>query len=167
MLGVYFTLANFDPFHRATLDNLQLLLLCQKLISNILTMRKCSLKWYQTLETWRQLDWIYMETFLRQQSLLVIIWGRITFGDVTENFSISPNFCQYCHITRRKLDNLEHHAPVFTVKEYNNTVQELQNNDASKSEVWNLTLFLILWHFFFMFASQASHPVLAMICLRV
>lgn len=121
MLGVYFTLADFDPFHRATLDNLQLLLLCQKLISNILTMRKCSLKWYQTLETletWRQLDWIYMETFLRQQSfaLLVIIWGRITFGDVTGNFSISPNFCQYCHITRRKLDNLERHAPVFTVR---------------------------------------------------
>lgn len=25
MLGVYFTLANFEPFHRSTIDNLQLL----------------------------------------------------------------------------------------------------------------------------------------------
>lgn len=30
MLGVYFTLANFDAFHRSTVDNLQLLLLCRE-----------------------------------------------------------------------------------------------------------------------------------------
>ena len=30
LLGVYFTLANFDPFHRSTVDNLQLLLLCRE-----------------------------------------------------------------------------------------------------------------------------------------
>lgn len=28
--GVYFTLANFDPFYRSSIDNLQLMLLCNE-----------------------------------------------------------------------------------------------------------------------------------------
>lgn len=30
LLGVYITLDKFDPFHRSTIDNLQLLLLCRE-----------------------------------------------------------------------------------------------------------------------------------------
>lgn len=45
MLGVYFTLANFDPFHRPLLTTCSFCFCAKKLISNILAMRKCPLQW--------------------------------------------------------------------------------------------------------------------------
>lgn len=30
LVGVYFTLANFQPFHRSSIDNMQLVLLCKE-----------------------------------------------------------------------------------------------------------------------------------------
>lgn len=133
MLGVYFTLADFEPFHRSTVDNLQLLLLC----------READFIYFGHEKVFSQLiaDLGELETNglnisgnIVKATVFCIAGdnlGSHNIGGFTENFSTSQHFCQYCHVTRSELDNLEHHAPIRTVQEYNDTVQELQNGDAS------------------------------------
>ncbi|KAB5579319.1 hypothetical protein PHYPO_G00193710 [Pangasianodon hypophthalmus] len=132
MLGVCFTLANFDPFHRSTVDNLQLLLLCREadfkhfghekvfspVISDLKELERNGLNAHGNI--------VKATVFCISGDNL----GSHNIGGFTENFSTCHYFCRYCHITRSELDNLEHQAPIRTVQDHNDTVQEVQNGDA-------------------------------------
>lgn len=121
ILGVYFTLANFEPFYRSTIDNLQLLLLC----------READFKYFGHEKVFSQLitDLGELETNglnfsgnIVKATVFCIAsdnLGSHNIGGFTENFSTSHHFCRYCHVTRSELDNLEYHAPIHTVQEYN------------------------------------------------
>lgn len=134
MLGVYFTLANFHSFHRSTVDNLQLLLLY----------READFKYFGHEKVFSPLpsDLRELETNglnihrnIVKATVCCIAGGSLgshNIGGFTENFCTSCYFCRYCHVTRSEQDNLEYHAPIRTIQDYNDTVQELQNDDASE-----------------------------------
>ncbi|KAG7454215.1 hypothetical protein JOB18_024229 [Solea senegalensis] len=131
LLGVYFTLADLEPFHRSTVDNLQLLLLCREADFKYCGHEKV---FSQLITDLRELETngLNISGNIVQATVFCIAGdnlGSHNIGGFTENVSTSQHFCRYCHVS--ELDHLEHHAPIRTVQEYNDTVQELQNGDAS------------------------------------
>lgn len=134
LLGVYFTLANFDPFHRSTIDNMQLLLLC----------READFKYFGHEKVFSPLisDFKELETNglnIHGNNVKATVFciagdnlGSHNIGGFTENFSTSNYFCRYCHVTRSELENMEYQAPIRTVQNYNVAVAELQNDNVSE-----------------------------------
>lgn len=105
LLGVYYTLANFYPFHCSAVENLQLLLLCKesdfkyvgqdKVFSTMLS----DLKELETkgLEICRHV--VKASVFCRAGDNL----GSHNIGGFFENFSTADYFCRYFLVTRNYL----------------------------------------------------------------
>lgn len=101
IVGVYFTLANFEPFYRSSVDHLQLLLLC------------------------REQDFKYFG----QEKFDNL--GSHCIGGYTENFSTSSHCCRFCLVPRKEICNVTVRFPVRTVENYKEAVQLLQDSEET------------------------------------
>ncbi len=129
ILGVYFTLANLDPFYRSSVENLQLVLLCReehfkyfghdKVFSTMLSDIK-------ELET----NGLVISGHVVKASVFCIAGdnlGSHNIGGFTENFSTSTYFCRYCLVTRSEFHDFQKGAPPRTVQNYNEAVQQIRS----------------------------------------
>lgn len=127
ILGVYFTLANLDPFYRSSIENLQLVLLCReehfkyfghdKVFSTMLSDIK-------ELET----NGLVISGHVVKATIFCIAGdnlGSHQIGGFTENFSASTYCCRYCLAARSELHDFQKGAPPRTVQNYNEAVQEI------------------------------------------
>lgn len=127
ILGVYFTLANLDPFYHSSIENLQLVLLCReehfkyfghdKVFSTMLSDIK-------ELEA----NGLVISGHVVKATIFCIAGdnlGSHQIGGFTENFNASTYFCRYCLATRSELRVFQKVAPPRTVQIYNEAVQEI------------------------------------------
>lgn len=135
ILGVYFTLVNFNPFYRSSVENLQLLLLCREVDFKYFGHEKVfstMLSDIKELET----NGLVISGHVFKATVFCIAGdnlGSHNIGGFTENFSTSTYFCRYCLVTRRELHDLQKGAPPRTVQNYNEAVEELQSGALTES----------------------------------
>lgn len=135
LVGVYFTLAYFEPFHHSTIDNMLLVLLCKEL----------DFKWFgqgsvfsRILLDLKQLEEHGIVTtsgHVVRATLLSIVGdnlGSHCIGGYTQNFSTSKYFCRYCEVQRDQLENVSQCFPLQTVDTYKEAVQLLQQSDVNE-----------------------------------
>lgn len=130
VLAVYFTLGNFYPHIRSTVDQIQLLLLC--------TEKDC--KYFGVDKVFSELvsdlcleeKGISFEDKIYRGTVACIMGdnlGSHMIGGFTENFSFAQYFCRYCLITKDVF--LSNPLTVFTHRDpadYNESVQFLESH---------------------------------------
>lgn len=134
LLGFYFTLGNFYPWHRSSTDQMQLLILCyekhiklfgQNSIFNTL------IEDLKTLENGFVVNGEYfaVQVFCISSDNL----GAHFIGGFKQNFSTSDYFCRYCLITRTSFNSQVY--PMLsdsprTEFSYDSAVLQLQNESS-------------------------------------
>ncbi|KAG9276085.1 hypothetical protein AMEX_G8349 [Astyanax mexicanus] len=135
ILGVYFTLANFDPFYRSSVEHLQLLLLCREVDFKYFGHDKV---FSPLLSDIKELETNGLVIFGNVVKATVFCiagdnLGSHNIGGFIENFSTSTYFCRYCLATRSELHDCQKDAPPRTVQNYNEAVEELQSGSMTES----------------------------------
>ena len=131
VLAVYYTLGNFPPYQRSTIDQIQLALLClekdmkyfgvdtifSKLVSDLCELEKNGIPFNGQ---------IYKGTVV---CIMGDNLGSHMIGGFTENFSSAEYFCRYCLATRDEFQS--NPLTVFTHRnpsDYDEAVQFLKNH---------------------------------------
>lgn len=102
MVGVYFTLGNFEPFYRSCFDNIQLLLLCYERDFN----------YYKLLADVKELEENGIVTSSGDIVCATIVaivgdnLGSHCIGGYSQNFSTAKYCCRYCLVERSELQNV-------------------------------------------------------------
>ena len=134
LVGVYFTLADFEPFHRSSIDHLQLVLLCKE--KDFKSFGQ-DIVFERLLSDLRQLEEHGLVTtsgHVVRATIISIVGdnlGSHCIGGYTQNFSTSKYFCRYCEIKRDQLESVSQSFPVRTVDNYKEAVQLLQESDVN------------------------------------
>lgn len=150
LLGFYFTLGNFYPWHRSSVDQMQLLILCyekhiklfgQKSVFNIL------IEDLKMLEDGFFVNGEYFE--VRVFCISSDNLGAHFIAGFKQNFSTSDFFCRYCLITRTDFSTQDY--PILsgsprTEFSYDLAVLELQNENSFEGILYS-SLFNKLKHF--------------------
>lgn len=132
IVGVYFTLANFEPFCRSSVDHLQLLLLCTEQDMKYFGQEKL---FSRMLSDMRDLEDNGLDTCSGHTvyaTALCIVGdnlGQHCIGGYVENFSTSSHFCRFCLVPREEIDNVNVGFPVRTVENYKEAVQVLKDSN--------------------------------------
>ncbi|XP_036436901.1 uncharacterized protein LOC118815075 [Colossoma macropomum] len=135
ILRVYFTLASFDPFYRAIVENVQLLLLCREVDFKYfghINVFSTMLSDIKELET----NGLVISGHVVKATVFCIAGdnlGSHNIGGFTEDFSASTYFCRYCLVTRSELHDFQKCAPPRTVQKYKEAVEEVQAGALTES----------------------------------
>ncbi|KAF7641351.1 hypothetical protein LDENG_00283860, partial [Lucifuga dentata] len=136
ILEVYFTLANFDPFYRSSIENLQLLLLCREVDFKYFGHDKVFSKMLLDINE-LEMNGLVISGHVVKATVFCIAGdnlGSHNIGGFTENFSTSTYCCRYCLVTRSELHDLQKAAPPRTVQNYSEAVEELQSGALTESK---------------------------------
>lgn len=130
--GVYFTLANFDPFYRSSIDNLQLMLLCNERDFKYFANDKL---FSTMLSDLRDLETNGLEISGHAVKAAVFCitgdnLGSHNIGGFTENVSTSNYCCRYCLATRGKQFDFDEPAAARTFQIYEAVMVMRQNPEG-------------------------------------
>lgn len=134
IVGVYFTLANFEPFYRSGIDNLQLLLLCNERDFKFFGHDKLFARMLSEVRELEEHGLVTSSGHVVRATVLSIVGdnlGSHCIGGYTENFSTSLYCCRYCLVPKDKLENVTQSFPARTVENYKDAVQLLQDSEAA------------------------------------
>jgi hypothetical protein len=104
LLGIYFTLGNFLPHHRSSVDHMQLVLLCKEKNIKCFSFTKVLKPLVNDLQQIEDIGIVIKNTAVKG-SLLFIVGdnlGSHQIGGFTENFSRSLYWCRYCLLKSTK-----------------------------------------------------------------
>lgn len=150
ILGVYFTLANFQPFYRSSVDQLQLLLLCTEQDFKYFGHERVFSKMFSDLRELEDNGLVTSSGHTVQATVLCIVGdnlGSHCIGGYAENFSTSSHCCRYCLAPRQDMDKVSVKFPVRTVESYKEAVQLIQDGETSVNGVKFDSLFNGLQYF--------------------
>lgn len=151
LVGVYFTLADFEPFHRSSIDNMQLVLLCKETDFKYFGQDTVFSRMLSDLRQLEEHGIVTTSGHVVRATLLSIVGdnlGSHCIGGYTQNFSTSKYFCRYCEVQRDQLDNVSQCFPVRTVDTYKEAVQLLQQSNVDEvKEIYCDSVFNSLKHF--------------------
>lgn len=132
VLAVYFTLGNFHPHQRSTVDQIQLALLCVEKDCKYFGMDKIFNKLVSDLCELEERG-ISFNGKIYKGTVACIMGdnlGSHMIGGFTENFSTAQYFCRYCLATKSEFQS--NPLTVFTHRnpaDHNETVRFLESND--------------------------------------
>lgn len=150
IVAVYFTLANFEPFYRSSVDQLQLLLLCTERDFKYFGHQRVFSKMFSDLRELEDNGFVSSSGHTVRATLLCIVGdnlGSHCIGGYAENFSTSSHCCRYCMITRQDMDKVVFDFPVRTVESYKEAVQLVQDSETTVNGVKFDSLFNGLQYF--------------------
>lgn len=133
LVGVYFTLADFEPFHRSSIDHMQLVLLYKETDFKAFGQERV---FSRTLSDLKQLEdhgFVTISGHVVRATVMSIVGdnlGSHCIGGCSQNFSTSKYFCRYCEVQRDQLESVSQYFPVQTVDGYKEAVQLLQESDV-------------------------------------
>lgn len=119
IVGVYFTLANFEPFLRSSVDHLQLLLLCTEQDMKYFGHEKLFSRMLSDIRDIEENGIVTSSGHTVRATVLCIVGdnlGSHCIGSFAENFSTSSHFCRYCLVPREEIDNVNIGFPLRTVE---------------------------------------------------
>lgn len=134
LVGVYFTLADFEPFHRSSIDNMELVLLCKETDFKSFGQDRVFSRMLSDLKQLEEQGLVTTSGHVVRATVASIVGdnlGSHCIGGYTQNFSTSKYFCRYCEVRRKEIENVNQSFPVRTVEAYKEAVQLLQENDVS------------------------------------
>ncbi|XP_058230692.1 uncharacterized protein LOC131343210 [Hemibagrus wyckioides] len=133
IIGVYFTLADVEPFHRSSIDNMQLVLLCKEKYFKSFGQDKVFSRMLSDLRQLEEHGIVNTSGHVVRATIISIVGdnlGSHCIGGYTQNFSTSKYFCRYCEVQRDQIDNVSQSFTVHTVDTYNEAVQLLKQSDV-------------------------------------
>ena len=134
ILGVYFTLANLEPFYRSSVDHLQLLLLCREQDFKYFGRDKLFSRMLSDVRELEDNGIVTSSGYTVRATVLCIVGdnlGSHCIGGYTENVSTSSHCCRFCLVPRKEIGNVSVRFPVRTVENYKEAVQLLQDSEAT------------------------------------
>lgn len=132
MVGVYYTLANFDVEKRSNIDHMQLVLLCLEKDLKAFSANTIFARLVHDLKVLEE-DGISFNDEIIKGTLLCICGdnlGSHMVGGFNESFS-SHFFCRYCEIDRTD-SPMNVRSSQRTVESYRDVIDSLGNNDSVK-----------------------------------
>lgn len=132
IVGVYFTLANFEPFYQSSVDHLQLLFLCTEQDFKYFGQEKLFSRMLSDIKELEHNGLVTSSGHIVRAMVFCIIGdnlGSHCIGGYTENFSTSSHCCRFCLVPRKEIGNVTVRFPVRTVKNYK--VQLLQDSEET------------------------------------
>jgi len=134
MIGVYFTLGNFEPFYRSCIDNIQLLLLCYDKDFNYFGQTKIFGKLLADVKELEEHGFVTSSGDIVRATIVAIIGdnlGSHCIGGYTQNFSTAKHCCRYCLVPRSELQNVCVDFPNRTVESYKAAVETLRTTEEN------------------------------------
>lgn len=134
IVGVYFTLANFEPFYRSSVDHLQLLLLCTEQDLKYFGHEKLFSKMLSDIKELEDKGLVTSSGHIVRATVLCIVGdnlGSHCIGGYTENVSTSSHCCRFCLVPRDEIGNVTIRFPVRAVENYKEAVQQLQDSEET------------------------------------
>lgn len=134
LVGVYFTLENFQPFYRSSIDNMQLVLLCKETDFKYFGQNTVFSRMLSELRQLEEHGLVTTSGHVVRATIITVVGdnlGSHCIGGYTQNFSTSKYFCRYCEVPRDQLENVSKSFPVRTVDAYKGAVQLLQEGEIN------------------------------------
>ena len=131
LVGVYYTLANFEADKRSNIDHMQLVLLCRETDLKEFTPRKVFRKLVEDLKKLEQHGVNVGDTFIKGTLFCIVgdNLGSHMIGGYQESF-VAKYFCRYCEFSRDD-GEFSLRGATRTVDKYKQTIQYIEENETS------------------------------------